>query len=77
MKNTREFMLDEVKELTQNRKFEDAIKKLDNINTVYDHQDIDYWFNKGQHFLEIQNYSEAIKCFDKDLELNKKSYGLL
>ena len=74
MENTREFMLNEVKELTQNGKYEDAIKKLDNINTVYDHQDRDYWFNKGQHFLEIQNYSEAIKCFNKDLELNKKSY---
>jgi len=74
MENTKEFMLDEVKKLTQNGKFEDAIKKLDDINTVYNHQDRDYWFNKGQHFLEIQNYTEAIKCFDKDLELNKKSY---
>lgn len=74
MKNTKEFMLDEAKELTQTGNFEDAIKKLDEINNVYNHQDRNYWFNKGQYFLEIQNYSEAIKCFNKDLELNKKSY---
>ena len=74
MGNSRDFMLDEVKELTQSGNFEDAIKKLDDINKVHNNQDKDYWFNKGQRFLEIQNYSEAIKCFDKDLELNKKSY---
>ena len=74
MKDSRKSILDKVKELTQTRNFEDAVKKLDEINRIYDHQDRDYWFNKGQSFLEIQNYSEAVDCFDKDLELNKKSY---
>ena len=38
MGNSRDFMLDEVKELTQSGNFEDAIKKLDDINKVHNNQ---------------------------------------
>ena len=68
-------MYDEVENLTKKKNFEDAIKKMDEINDVYKHQDKDYWFKKGQYLLDSDNYPEAIECFDKDLELNKKSYN--
>ena len=75
MRNIRDSMYDEVENLTKKRNFEDAIKKMDEMNEVYKHQDKDYWFKRGQYLLESNNYSEAIECFDKDLELNKKSYN--
>ena len=74
MSNPKDFLLDQAKNLSESGHFEDAIKNLDEIKNLYENQDRNFWFNKGQHYLKLENYTEAISCFDKDLDLNKKSY---
>lgn len=74
MKNPKDFLLGEAEKLVKSGKFEDALKNLDEIKNMYEHQDKDFWFNKGQHFLKMKEYSNATDCFEKDLNLNKKSY---
>lgn len=74
MNDPKEFLLDDAKKLVKSGNFEDALKNLDEIKNVYDNQSKDFWFKKGQYFSKTRDFEEAIRCFDKDLTLNKKSY---
>ena len=46
------------------------------IDPDVDNQDSNVykWFNKGLEFLALEKYEEAIKCYDKALEIDPNTF---
>lgn len=74
MQHPKDFLIKETDEMIAAKKFEKAVKNLDELKNQYQQQDKDFWFDQGQYFVKKKQFNEAIHCFDKDLDLNKISY---
>ncbi|RJQ23087.1 tetratricopeptide repeat protein [Candidatus Parcubacteria bacterium] len=62
-------------ELKKARKFEEALKIMDEANKIKNEEKSpDFWYKRGIRFCEFGEYEKALDCFDKDLRLRQKSY---
>ena len=74
MQHPKDFLIKETDKMIAAKKFEKAIKNLDELKNQYHQQGKDFWFDQGQYFIKKKQFNEAIHCFDKDLDLNQISY---
>jgi tetratricopeptide (TPR) repeat protein len=67
------------KALRINPKYADALRNkdlsLDKLREKDDSKDADAWLTKGNALYDSRKYEEAIKCYDKALELNPNYTG--
>jgi tetratricopeptide (TPR) repeat protein len=69
------FLYKRADELKNARKFEEALKVMDEANKIKDEEKSpDFWYKRGIRFCEFGEYEKALDCFDKDLTLHQKSY---
>ncbi|MGI0056339.1 MAG: tetratricopeptide repeat protein [Nitrosarchaeum sp.] len=62
-------------ELKKAKKFEEALKFIDEANKVKEEENSpDFWYRRGIRLCEFGEYEKALDCFDKDLDLHQKSY---
>jgi len=69
------FFNKKAEELKKERKFEEALKFVDEANKIREEEKSpDFWYKRGIRFCEFGEYEKALDCFDNDLTLHKKSY---
>lgn len=62
-------------ELKKAKKFEEALKFIDEANKIKDEEKSpDFWYKKGIRLCEFGEYEKALECFDKDLTLRQQNY---
>lgn len=69
------FFIKKANELKKARKFEEALKFLDEAAQIQEEEkSSDFWYKRGIRFCEFGEYEKALDCFDNDLRLHQKSY---
>jgi len=74
----REFWLKKIKECKKNKNFEESILYSQKIKTLDDAiNKPEFWHKKGLACCEIQEFENALQCFDRDLESNGQNFDSL
>jgi tetratricopeptide (TPR) repeat protein len=69
------FFFKRADELKKARRFEEALKLVDEANKIKEEEKSpDFWYKRGLRFCEFGEYEKALDYFDKDLLLHQKSY---
>lgn len=70
------FLTNKANELIKEKKFEEALKIMDEIQQIKEEQKSpDFWYVRGLRLCDVGEYEQALECFDKDLTLNRKSFN--
>lgn len=70
--------LEKIEEFKKNKNFEECLKYASKIKDLDDARNKpEFWYKKGVAHIEIQDFKNALLCFDKDLELNKPNFETL
>ena len=74
----KEFWLKKAEELKKLKKIEKALECLEQVKLIDESKNKpNFWYTQGLSYFQMEEYPNALQCYDHDLKLNKPSFETL